>query len=122
MVKGSIIKCFNCGCKVREEDVKCPECGAIFEDIVYTNLPDDMYTNLMKERNTIGDIVIGMAYIILVLGIIGSFIVSMNLKNEAGLIYALISGFTVFVTFILIRGLAEIIQVLHDIRRKSYEK
>ena len=122
MVKGSIVKCFNCGCKVDENASKCPKCGAVFEDTLYTNSPDDMDTNLMRERNTIGDIMAGMAYVILLLGIIGSLIVSINLNNENGLVYALMSGFSMFIVFILIRGLAEVIQIFHDIRRKFYEK
>ena len=122
MDKISIIKCFNCGCEVKENDTKCPSCNAIFEDTVYTNLPDDIYTNFMKDRNNIGDIAIGVSYIILIAGILLSIIVSITLNNEFSIVYALISSVSSFVVFLLVRGLAEVIQILHDIRRKIHEK
>ncbi len=112
------IKCVNCGREVKDSEKGCPYCNNLKE---YTTEKIDMRSEkIMKEDNTISVVLKVVAWITSVLGFILGFILG---TDKYGSI-----EFSLLITTWLIYGgislgvfaLAEIIQILHDIRFKIW--
>ena len=108
------IKCINCGREVKDLEKGCPYCNNLKE--YNTENYNVRLENIMKEKNTISSILKVIAWIIIVLGVILGFILGQNEYDEI----EFSSLMTIWLTYggvsLGIFALAEIIQILHDIR------
>lgn len=111
------IKCVNCGREVKDLEKGCPYCNNLKE---YTENLDMRLEKIMQEKNTISSILKVIAWIIIVLGFILGFILGQNKYDEI----EFSSLITIWLTYggisLGIFALAEIIQILHDIRFKIW--
>lgn len=109
------IKCVNCGREVKDLEKGCPYCNNLKE---YTENLDMRLEKIMQEKNTISSILKVIAWIIIVLGFILGFLLGQNKYDEI----EFSSLITIWLTYggisLGIFALAEIIQILHDIRFK----
>lgn len=112
------IKCVNCGREVKDLEKGCPYCNNLKE--YNTENYNVRLENIMKEKNTISSILKVIAWIIIVLGFILGFILGQNEYDEI----EFSSLMTIWLTYggisLGIFALAEIIQILHDIRFKIW--
>lgn len=110
-------KCVNCGREVKDLEKGCPYCNNLKE---YTENLDMRLEKIMQEKNTISSILKVIAWIIIVLGFILGFILGQNKYDEI----EFSSLITIWLTYggisLGIFALAEIIQILHDIRFKIW--
>lgn len=108
------IKCINCGREVKDLEKGCPYCNNLKE--YNTENYNVRLENIMKEKNTISSILKVIAWIIIVLGFILGFLLGQNEYDEI----EFSSLMTIWLTYggvsLGIFALAEIIQILHDIR------
>lgn len=108
------IKCINCGREVKDLEKGCPYCNNLKE--YNAENYNVRLENIMKEKNTISSILKVIAWIIIVLGFILGFILEQNEYDEI----EFSSLMTIWLTYggvsLGIFALAEIIQILHDIR------
>ena len=111
---GKKIKCVNCGREVKDLEKGCPYCNNLKE--YNTENLDMRLEKIMQEKNTISSILKVIAWIIIVLGFILGFILGQNEYDEI----EFSSLMTIWLTYdgvsLGIFALAEIIQILHDIR------
>lgn len=115
---GKKIKCVNCGREVKDLEKGCPYCNNLKK--YNTENYNVRLENIMKEKNTISSILKVIAWIIIVLGFILGFILGQNEYDEI----EFSSLMTIWLTYggvsLGIFALAEIIQILHDIRFKIW--
>lgn len=113
------IKCVNCGREVKDLEKGCPYCNNLKE--YNTENLDMRLEKIMQEKNTISSILKVIAWIIIVLGFILGFILGQNEYDEI----EFSSLITIWLTYggisLGIFALAEIIQILHDIRFKIWK-
>ncbi|MGM9876917.1 MAG: hypothetical protein ACI310_06820 [Bacilli bacterium] len=113
------IKCVNCGREVKDLEKGCSYCNNSKE--YNTENYNVRLENIMKEKNTISSILKVIAWIIIVLGFILGFILGQNEYDEI----EFSSLMTIWLTYggvsLGIFALAEIIQILHDIRFKVWK-
>ncbi len=115
------VKCVNCGKEFYQTNPKkgCPYCNNLKE--YSTENYNVRLENIMKEKNTISSILKVIAWIIIVLGFILGFILGQNEYDEI----EFSSLMTIWLTYggvsLGIFALAEIIQILHDIRFKVWK-
>lgn len=113
------IKCVNCGREVKDLEKGCPYCNNLKE--YYTENLNMRLEEIMQEKNTISSILKVIAWIIIVLGFILGFILGQNEYDEI----EFSSLMTIWLTYggvsLGIFALAEIIQILHDIRFKVWK-
>lgn len=112
------IKCVNCGREVKDLEKGCSYCNNLKE--YNTENLDIRLEKIMQEKNTISSILKVIAWIIIVLGFILGFILGQNEYDEI----EFSSLMTIWLTYdgvsLGIFALAEIIQILHDIRFKIW--
>ena len=112
------VKCVNCGREVQDLEKGCPYCDNLKE--YNTENLNMRLERIMQEKNTISSILKVIAWGLVVLGFILGFISGRNEYNdiEFGLLM------TIWLTYggisLGIFALAEIIQILHDIRFKIW--
>lgn len=118
--KNKRIKCVNCGRDIKNEEKGCPYCNNSKE--YYTENYNTRLENIIKEKNTISSILKIIAWIIIFIGFILGFIIGKNSYDEIEFI-TLITIWLIYGGISLgIFALAEIIQILHDIRFKMWYK
>ena len=112
------IKCVNCGREVKDLEKGCPYCNNLKE--YNTENLNMRLEKIMQEKNTISSILKVIAWIIIVLGFILGFILGQNKYDEI----EFSSLITIWLTYggisLGIFALAEIIQILNDIRFKIW--
>lgn len=124
-MNSGIKKCEKCGSDNNYENKYCNNCG---NELSVNNLLENNTENLdmrlekiMQEKNTISSILKVIAWIIIVLGFILGFILGQNEYDEI----EFSSLITIWLTYggisLGIFALAEIIQILHDIRFKIWK-
>lgn len=125
-MNSGIKKCEKCGSDNNYENKYCNNCG---NELSVNNLLENNTENLdmrlekiMQEKNTISGILKVIAWIIIVLGFILGFILGQNEYDEI----EFSSLITIWLTYggvsLGIFALAEIIQILHDIRFKIWKE
>lgn len=128
---GNIMKCTKCGYFNPDGSKFCSECGnsmplkEVKEELV-GNLEDyeisEKVNNTTKENNAIAVVIKVIACIILVLGFILGFLRGEEVVEG----YFFRAAITVWITysgiFLGLYALAEIIQILHDIRYKVWKR
>ena len=107
-------KCVNCGREVKDLEKGCPYCNNLKE--YNTENLDMRLEKIMQEKNTISSILKIIAWVLIVLGFILGFILGKNEYDDI----EFSSLMTIWLTYggisLGIFALAEIIQILHDIR------
>lgn len=112
------VKCVNCGRVVKDLEKGCPYCDNL-KDYNTENI-DERLEKIMKEKNAISSILKVLAWITIVLGFILGFVSGRNEYDEIEF-GALMSIWLTYGGISLgIFALAEIIQILHDIRFKIW--
>ena len=113
-------KCVNCGREVKDLEKGCPYCNNLKE--YNTENLDMRLEKIMQEKNTISSILKIIAWILIVLSFILGFILGRNEYDDI----EFSSLMTIWLTYggisLGIFALAEIIQILHDIRFKIWSK
>lgn len=113
-------KCVNCGREVKDLEKGCPYCNNLKE--YNTENLDMRLEKIMQEKNTISSILKIIAWVLIVLGFILGFILGKNEYDDI----EFSSLMTIWLTYsgisLGIFALAEIIQILHDIRFKIWSK
>lgn len=113
--KSEKVKCVNCGKEFPRANLKkgCPYCGSKEDDDTRD------YSTILKEKNNVASAFKVIAWITLIIGLIAGFILLLDTDEIIVLLVTwLISGGA----FLSIYAIGEIIQILHDIRFKIYEK
>lgn len=113
-------KCVNCGREVKDIEKGCKYCDGLKE--YYTNDYKDKLEIIKKEKNTISSVLIVIAWIILILGFIMGFIISVDEYDELSFPIMIEVWGICGISFLFIYSIGEIIQILHDIRKKIYSK
>lgn len=112
-------KCVNCGREVKDLEKGCPFCNNSKE--YNTENYNVRLENIMKEKNTISSILKVIAWIIIALGFILGFILGQNEYDEIEFSSLMTTWLTYGGVSLGIFALAEIIQILHDIRFKVWK-
>lgn len=106
--------------------IRCVKCGKLF----YTNNPEEGCPFCAEEeenptsvdKNTIANILKILGWCILVVGFVGGIILGQNIyeygRYEFNYVAMLISWLSCGISAVFFFALAEIIQILHDIRSK----
>jgi len=115
-----IIKCPNCGKELKDYDIEkgCPYCEKEFEFDYSAILKRNQ---IKKENNTISTTLKVVAWIIFVIGLILGFVLGVDEYEELYLPLMLEIWFMYGIAFLGTYSLAEIIQILHDIRLKVWK-
>lgn len=113
------IKCVNCGREVKDLEKGCSYCNYLKE--YNTENLDIRLEKIMQEKNTISSILKVIAWIIIVLGFILGFILGQNEYDEIEFSSLMTIWLTYGAISLGIFALAEIIQILHDIRFKIWK-
>ena len=113
------IKCVNCGREVKDLEKGCSYCNNLKE--YNTENLDIRLEKIMQEKNTISSILKVIAWIIIVLGFILGFILGQNEYDEIEFSSLMTIWLTYGAISLGIFALAEIIQILHDIRFKIWK-
>ena len=117
--KSKKIKCVICGREVKELEKGCPYCNNLKE--YYTENLNMRLEEIMQEKNTVSSILKVIAWIIIILGFILGFILGKNEYDDI----EFSSLITIWLTYggvsLGVFALAEIIQILHDIRFKIWK-
>ncbi len=116
-MKNKII-CEECGELISKNSKRCPNCGLEFGN---NALNSSRIRKMNKKFNTVANIIKAIAILNFAssIGIIlNKLFDSSSMNTEAALTYAGV----VFVIFIFTYAIAEIIQILHDIRRTVINK
>lgn len=113
------IKCVNCGREVKDLEKGCSYCNNLKE--YNTENLDIRLEKIMQEKNTISSILKVIAWIIIVLGFILGFILGQNEYDEIEFSSLITIWLTYGAISLGIFALAEIIQILHDIRFKIWK-
>ncbi len=113
------IKCVNCGREVKDLEKGCSYCNNLKE--YNTENFDIRLEKIMQEKNTISSILKVIAWIIIVLGFILGFILGQNEYDEIEFSSLMTIWLTYGAISLGIFALAEIIQILHDIRFKIWK-
>lgn len=113
------IKCVNCGREVKGLEKGCSYCNNLKE--YNTENLDMRLEKIMQEKNTISSILKVIAWIIIVLGFILGFILGQNEYDEIEFSSLMTIWLTYGAISLGIFALAEIIQILHDIRFKIWK-
>ena len=113
------IKCVICGREVTDVEKGCPYCNNLKE--YYTENLNMRLEEIMQEKNTVSSILKVIAWIIIILGFILGFILGKNEYDDI----EFSSLITIWLTYggvsLGVFALAEIIQILHDIRFKIWK-
>lgn len=113
------IKCVICGREVKDLEKGCPYCNNLKE--YYTENLNMRLEEIMQEKNTVSSILKVIAWIIIILGFILGFILGKNEYDDI----EFSSLITIWLTYggvsLGVFALAEIIQILHDIRFKIWK-
>lgn len=113
-------KCPKCGCMLNNDEKasgKCFSCGETFESI----LPKDTISedNYNDDENSIAKAIKIMASIVLILGSIGSFAVSINYgKSDFSFEDFIVPETVTIVSGFIFLGLGEVITLLQAIKNK----
>ncbi len=105
--------CSNCGEEVEINAKKCPNCGAVFEEEEETE-----EQGVYAKDNKIAKNVKGLGVTFFVV----SLIIGLILLIQTYIIAALEIIGTGSILLTIFLGFAEIIQILHDIRRNTIDK
>ena len=117
------VYCNQCKKEIEPKGNKCPNCGLAFEeDIITNNVGSFGEDNDVQSKNVISQILKGIGWIIVVGGLILGFSYGIEIGNKMGFMTFLIVVTSYFVVSMLFFSISEIIQILHDIRNKIYNK
>ena len=117
------VYCNQCKKEIEPKGNKCPNCGLFFEEDIINNVGsfgEDI--NTVKSKNVISQILKGIGWIIVIGGLFLGFGYGIALGNNIGFMTFLIFAVSYFVISMFFFSIAEIIQILHDIRNKIYKK
>lgn len=112
------IKCVNCGREVKDLEKGCPYCNSLKE--YNTENYNVKLENIMRENNFISSVLKSIAWIILGIGCIGGIIIGQQYEENALIVLLEIWVISGIATMLLL-SLAEIVQILHDIRFKIWK-
>lgn len=111
------IKCVNCGREVKDLEKGCTYCNNSKE--YNTENYNVKLENIMRENNFISSVLKSIAWIILGIGCIGGIIIGQQYEENALIVLLEIWVISGIATMLLL-SLAEIVQILHDIRFKIW--
>lgn len=123
----SKLYCNECEKEVIPVDGKCPKCGLEFNPDVSDLRPfnEPKYESSSEEvsieygsKNTISSVLKVIAWIILIVGFIVGIVLGRDQFDDFSFGLALSYWITYGIAFLGIYSVAEIIQILHDIREK----
>ena len=107
--------CNNCKKDVTPKNNKCPYCGMNFDlDVV-----DDVKEIKNREGNKKNKIS-AIFYLIGVILLVGVFLIFISIMFDSKI--GIVDAVSVFIMAMFMFAIAEIIQLLYDIRNKLYEK
>lgn len=118
--KSKKVKCANCGREVKDLEKGCSYCNNSKE--YNTENYNMKLENIRKEKNTIASILKVIAWITLIGGFILGFVLGKDEYGDIEFISLLQVWLMYGGVFLGIYALAEIIQILHDIRFKVWKK
>lgn len=109
------MRCPMCGNEVNPDATRCPNCDYSFEQ---TSKPSTSYG---IDKNIVGIIISVIAWIGLICGTIASVMVSSGVGKYGGFSFQtfIVYELAFVISFAMIRGFAEIIFLLQDIRDKE---
>ena len=115
--KSKKVKCFNCGREVKDLEKGCTYCNNSKE--YNTENYNVKLENIMRENNFISSVLKSIAWIILGIGCIGGIIIGQQYEENALIVLLEIWVISGIATMLLL-SLAEIVQILHDVRFKMW--
>lgn len=107
--------CPKCKAKLNMDEKtsgRCFSCGEVFESSLYKE--SKPYANYSNSYNSVARALRICGIIIIILGTIGSFVIA----NKEGYTYFLVFEIPSIISGLLLIGVAEIIQLLADIKAK----
>lgn len=114
------ITCVNCGREVKDLEKGCPYCNSLTE--YNTENIDMRLEQIMQEKNTISSVLKVIAWVLIVLGFILGFTLGKNEYDDIEFGSLITTWLTYGGLSLGIFALAEIIQILHDIRFKVWKE
>lgn len=119
----ALIKCEECGNNVSSMAEVCPECGFNVKGQVKGSIPsfnEELNSIKIDQKNTIVTILKVVAWIVLVLGCILGIVLAKDVEDETQIIVMFTTILTYCGVFLGIYVVAEIVDLLHDIRKQLW--
>jgi uncharacterized membrane protein len=116
------VYCNKCDKYVNTKNNKCPNCGMIFDEEVVEQVKNiELRQN--RKKNIISSIFNIIGTILLIGGLFVAIVFGAGIgNNELGFLTFLIYAVCYFLVSMFMFAIAEVIQLLYDIRNKLYEK
>lgn len=118
--KSKKVKCSNCGREVKDLEKGCTYCNNSKE--YNTENYNVKLESIMREKNLISSVLKVIGWITLIVGFILGFVLGKDTYGNIEFISLLQVWLVYCGVFLSIYTLAEIIQILHDIRFKVWKK